>query len=415
MPPTRSKKTAPRRTSKTTKSSAKSASKPTKQTPLDLVMELMAIPGKSGEESAIMQRVSDGLLRAGAKAKDLRFDTAHKKTPRAGEVGNLVLKLPGRLRGPRRLLTAHVDTVPVCIGSQPVRRGNFIESANPNSGLGADDRAGTAVLLSTAEKLLRGDVPYYPVTFLWLIQEEVGLQGVQHASLAPLGRPKLAFNFDGGSAEQLTIGATGGYRLEIEIQGIASHAGAAPEKGVSAIAIASLAIADLVENGWHGLIVKGKQTGTSNIGVFNGGVATNVVANQVTLRAEARSHSTKFRDRIVREIEKAFRRAVAKIRSDTGERGSVTLEGNLDYDSFCLSKKDPSIATAANALRAEGIDPEITIANGGLDANWLTHRGIPTVTLGCGQCRIHTVDEQLDIAQFELACRIAERLVTDGQ
>ena len=73
-----------------------------------------------------------------------------------------------------------------------------------------------------------------------------------------LGKPKLAFNFDGGSPAKLTIGATGGYRMTIDIRGLASHAGSAPAEGVSAIAIASLAIADLVKNGWHGQIAKGR-------------------------------------------------------------------------------------------------------------------------------------------------------------
>ena len=41
----------------------------------------------------------------------------------AGNVGNLIVKLPGTVRGPRRLLMAHMDTVPVCLGAQPVPDG----------------------------------------------------------------------------------------------------------------------------------------------------------------------------------------------------------------------------------------------------------------------------------------------------
>jgi len=362
-----------------------------------------------------MERVCAGLLAAGADPKKLRFDTAHKKTSLAGQVGNLSLKLPGTVRGPRRLLTAHTDTVPVCLGSQPVRRGKVIESADPRTGLGADDRSGTALLLATAERLLRESPPHYPVTFLWLVQEEVGLQGVRHASLGPLGSPKLVFNFDGGSPTRLGIGATGGYRLDIDVHGLASHAGVAPDQGVSAIAIASLAIADLFDNGWHGLVVKGKQRGTSNVGVIEGGAATNVVTDRVELRAEARSHNPKFRERIVREIKKSFERAAGKVRSASGKRGSVEFRGDLDYESFLLPKGDPSVQAAAKAIENEGLVAELEVFNGGLDANWLTSRGLPAVTIGCGQHDIHTVSETLDIAEFELACRLAERLITPGE
>ena len=127
------------------------------------------------------------------------------------------------------------------------------------------------------------------------------------SSSANLGKPKLAFNFDGGSPAKLTIGATGGYRMTIDIDGLASHAGGRPAEGVSAIAIASLAIADLVKNGWHGQIEKGRHVGTSNVGVIHGGEATNVVTDHVHIRAEARSHDPKFRERIVKEIESRVR------------------------------------------------------------------------------------------------------------
>ena len=158
------------------------------------------------------------------------------------------------------MLSAHMDTVPICAGTRPVLRGNRIDSADSHTGLGADDRAGCAVLLTTALTILKKNLPHPPLTFLWTVQEEVGLHGARHVALTKLGKPQLAFNWDGGAAHRLTLGATGGYRMEIEIYGLASHAGGHPEEGVSAIAIASLAIADLVQNGWHGLIEKGRHS-----------------------------------------------------------------------------------------------------------------------------------------------------------
>jgi tripeptide aminopeptidase len=233
--------------------------------------------------------------------------------------------------------------------------------------------------------------------------------------LAKLGKPTLAFNFDGGSPAVLKVGATGGYRMTIEIEGLASHAGNHPEEGVSAIAIASLAIADLVQNGWHGLIKKNGSTGTSNVGVIQGGEATNVVTEHVRIRAEARSHDPKFRKRIVDEIESAFKRAAAAVRNTTGKCGSVSFDGRLDYESFRLTPDEPCVAAAAEAIEAEGVTPEFGVTNGGLDANWLTAHGIPTVTLGCGQRNIHTTAEALDIADFQQARRIALRLATAAE
>jgi tripeptide aminopeptidase len=227
-----------------------------------------------------------------------------------------------------------------------------------------------------------------------------------------LKSPKLAFNWDGGPANRVVLGATGGYRMDIVVEGIASHAGVHPERGVSAIAIASLAITDLVKNGWHGLIERDGHRGTSNVGVIYGGSATNVVADLVEIRAEARSHEPRFRARIIREIERAFARAVKQVRNERGRIGGAAIEGRLDYESFKLSMKEPAVQAAVAALAAEGLEPDYAIANGGLDANWLTAHGIPTVTLGCGQNDIHTVDEWLDLDEFEKACRIALRIAT---
>ncbi len=167
-----------------------------------------------------------------------------------------------------------------------------------------------------------------------------------------------------------------------------------------------------MKNGWHGQITKGKHVGTSNVGVIHGGEATNVVTNRVVIRAEARSHEPKFRNRIVKEIETAFRRAAKAVRNTAGKHGTVKFNGGLEYEAFRLRPSEPCVAVAAAAVRAEGHEPELAVSNGGLDANWLTAHGIPTVTLGCGQRNIHTVNEELDIADFHLARRVALRLAT---
>jgi tripeptide aminopeptidase len=310
------------------------------------------------------------------------------------------------------MLSAHLDTVPTCLGCKPALRGKQIRSANASTGLGADDRAGVAVVLNTALEILARRLPHPPLTFCWFVQEEIGLHGSRQVKKSMLGKPGLGFNWDGGSPYKLTIGATGCYRLAIEVEGVAAHAGVAPEAGVSAIAIASLAIADLERGGWHGQIRKGRGVGTSNIGAIRGGEATNVVADRVVIRGEARSHHPGFRKRIVREIERAFARAARQLDSASGARGRVRLGKRLDYESFRLSEDEPCIEIAERAVRSLGQEPERAIANGGIDANWTNRHGIPTVSLGCGQVAPHTVREALDVERFHEACRIALRLAT---
>ncbi len=103
------------------------------------------------------------------------------------------------------------------------------------------------------------------------------------------------------------------------------------------------------KEGWHGQITKGKRRGTSNVGFIHGGGATNVVTDRVQLKAEARSHDPKFRKQIVEAIERAFRDAVKQVRSATGQRGAVTIDGRLDYESFRLADDEACIVAAEAA------------------------------------------------------------------
>ena len=376
------------------------------------VTKMMAIPGKSGEERAIAEFITGELKKAGVPASAIQHDSAHKKSHLGGQVGNLIVKLPGNVSGPRRLLMGHIDTVPLCVGSRPVRDGDLIRPKDPTTALGGDNRAGACVVLTTALEILKRKLPHPPLTLLWPVQEEVGLVGARHVGVSKLGKPKLSFNWDGGPPNMLVVGATGDVNIEIKVSGIASHAGAHPEDGVNAAAIASLAIADLTRDGWHGLIQKGRNSGTSNIGVVSGGEATNVVMPNVHVRAEARSHDPKFRQKIVDQFRKAFEKAAKELKNSAGKRGSIEFESSLKYESFKMGLDEPSVETAKSAMESLGMEPEYRISNGGLDANWMTANGIPTVTMGCGQQGIHTVDEKLNVESFLQACRVAMKLAT---
>src|SRR5262252_4531171 len=110
------------------------------QAAIERVMRLMAIRGKSCEEGAVIESLRDELSRAGVPNSALLVDQVPRKSPAGGQVGNLIVSLPGTRRGKRRLLMAHVDTVPLCVGCRPVLKGQTISSADPNTALGGDDR-----------------------------------------------------------------------------------------------------------------------------------------------------------------------------------------------------------------------------------------------------------------------------------
>lgn len=411
------------------------------QAAIDRLMRFLSVEGVTGREAAIGKVVADELQSLGVPASAIRHDDANTRISLPTETGNLIVDLPGTRPGPRLLFMTHLDTVPLCAGAKPVREGNRIRSAT-RTALGGDNRTGCAVLATMVATLLGRNLPRPPLTLLFTVREESGLFGARNLNPPDLKSPALGFNFDGRSASDIITGAVGAERWQVEIFGRASHAGVYPEKGISATAVASLAIADIVRDGWFGKVAKkqavpgksikksgrraDKKTkaksatafGTSNVGPFGGrdgrpaGDATNVVTDYVQLLGESRSHDARFAKAITAAYKAAFLAAASQVRDDRGRAAKVKFTGRLDYYPFRLPDDAPVVKHAERAIESCGRKPIVKVANGGLDANWIVRHGVPTVTLGAGQNEIHTVDEFVDLAEFAAGCRLAVALAT---
>jgi len=377
------------------------------------VMDLLSIEGLSGRESRVASAIRKKARDAGCKPAWMSFDQANRRIPGDFETGNLIVRLPGTVRGPRRLFMGHMDTVPLCRGAVPVRRGRRIVSKG-KTGLGGDNRTAVACMVTVLETLLTRSLPHPPTTFLFTVGEEVGLWGARFVKKSDLGNPRMGFNIDGGHPAELIVGALGADRWEIDVIGRSAHAGVHPDHGVSATLIAGKAIQDVAARGYFGRIRQGKKRGTSNIGIISGGEATNQVTDHVYLKGESRSHDPKFVGEITQIYRKAFERAARGVKNHKGVRGRIRFRARTDYDPFRLDRNDPVVQTAMAAARATGLRPKLGIADGGLDANHLSARGIPTVTLGAGQHSPHTVDEYIEVAEYLGGCRLALEIATTG-
>ncbi|MFN5731833.1 MAG: M20/M25/M40 family metallo-hydrolase, partial [Planctomyces sp.] len=149
------------------------------QRAISRVMDLIAIPGGSGGEQDVSAWICQQLLNAGVPESSIATDSAHRKSPAGGNTGNLIIRLPGTKKGPRRLLMAHMDTVPLAVGAKPVREGDWIRPASASTALGGDNRAGCAVVLTALLELLTQGLDYPPLTLLFTVQEETGLRGAK--------------------------------------------------------------------------------------------------------------------------------------------------------------------------------------------------------------------------------------------
>lgn len=379
------------------------------------VMGLLKIDGVTGREGAVASAIRKELARAGVPRSKVRFDSANRRVPFDAEVGNLLAEIPGRgaLAGAKpRLFSTHMDTVSIAAGARPIRKGNIIK-AKDKTALGADDRSGCAVLLTLAKTLNRIKPDHAPLVLLFTIAEETGLWGSRFADAKALKKCAMGFNFDGGDPADLTVAAPSSDVFTIEIEGAASHAGIHPEKGVSAAVVFAEATARLNAQGWLGRIRKGRERGTSNIGVIKGGEATNIVMPSLEARGEARSHSEKFLDRIVSTVRREFERAARRLKTSEGRRAKVRVRPERVYRAFDLGDDSPVVNEAKRAARAVGLKAKPKRQFGGLDANWLNAH-CPVVTLGAGAHDPHQVGEWLDTGQYLLGCEMAVRLACAG-
>src|SRR3954453_14607917 len=262
------------------------------------LMRFLAIEGVTGQEAAIGRAVAAALKEVGVPASAIYLDDANARIPLPTETGNLIVHLPGRgalHNQPPLMFMTHMDTVPLCAGAQPKLQGRKIVNT-AKTPLGGDNRTGCGVLVTLAAELARQKPDHPPITLLFCVREESGLWGARFVDKTDLGSPAMAFNYDGRSAADVIVGAVGADRWEVEIFGRASHAGGAPERGISSTMILALALAEVKAGGWFGKVVKGKKQGTSNVGPVSGGEgrpagdATNVVTDYVHVRGESRSH-----------------------------------------------------------------------------------------------------------------------------
>src|SRR3569833_1988067 len=187
----------------------------------DCLMRLLAGEGVTGREAAIGREITAVLRESGVPAKAIRFDDANSRIPLPTETGNLIVDLPGRgaMRNQKRLLfMTHMDTVPLCAGAKPKLAGRRIVNA-AKTALGGDNRCGCGILVTLAAELARQQLDHPPLTLLFCVREESGLWGARYVRNDELGSPVMAFNFDGGSASNVTIGAVGADRWQVEIFG----------------------------------------------------------------------------------------------------------------------------------------------------------------------------------------------------
>ena len=353
----------------------------------NLLLELVQIDSHSRKERDVAMCIKKYCQEMGA---EVEIDDAGEKV--GGNSGNVIARFKGTIPGAEPIMmSAHMDTVVPGEGVKPIVEGDIIRTDH-STVLGGDDKSGCAVIIETIRCLHEQNIPHTDIEAVFSICEEVGLLGAKNLDVTKI-KSKYGIVFDSDDPGFLFTKGPSANHLEFKIRGLESHAGVAPEDGISAIRIA----AEAINNMKLGRI---DEETTANIGVIRGGEATNIITNLVELKGEARSLSEEKLKAQCDHMVKCFEDAAAgKEVTVEGKTTKASIEANVTAEYYAMDVPDSShvVQLVIQAASRMGLDVKTMASGGGCDANIFNKKGIECANLGTGMRAIHTVNEWLDV------------------
>lgn len=356
-------------------------------------LDLVHISSPSRHERGVADYVKVKLAELGLEVEE---DDAGSKID--GDAGNVFAFLRGKAEDATPIfLSCHMDTVEPTESIRVVSEGDLIKT-DGSSILGADDKAGIAAVLEGIADVLERGVPHGDVQVLFSVSEEVGLCGARNMDPSKI-RGKMGYVFDTERpVAGLTISAPTHDSMTIEIHGKAAHAGIAPEKGISAIVAASNAISNMK-------LGRIDAETTANIGTIEGGKARNIVADLVTIRAEARSRNNEKLDEQIKHMKDTFEQEALKIGAE------VIFTHDREYSTYRWSSEDAVVKLGMAASQRIGIEPVFLEGGGGSDANIYSSIGVPALVVGTGYTGAHSTSEEISVSDLTKTAEFAAALI----
>ena len=358
-------------------------------------IKYVKVDSLSKNEAKFMKLIRKELAAMGIRSVE---DNAGKRI--GGDSGNLYAFIKGNAKGaPRMLLNAHVDTVMPGENIKPrIRNGRIFSDGT--TVLGADNKAGVAVIMEVIKTLKERKIQHGDIDVLFTVAEELGLMGSKFINKKLL-KADFGYVLDGGDVDKVINKAPSQDSIKIKISGRAAHAGVHPEKGINAIKVASAAISGMK-------LGKIDVETTANIGIIHGGVATNIVPETVVLKGEARSHNLNKLKRQVRRMRNEFQKACVKYGA------KLAFQVTPSYRAFEIPVNHVAVLLAKKAAQDIGIKPNIIATGGGSDANIFSSLGLPCLIIGVGADNVHTKKENIAVNEMEKGAQLVLNLIKES-
>jgi tripeptide aminopeptidase len=261
--------------------------------------------------------------------------------------------------------------------------------------LGADDKAGVAVIMAAAAYLqAHPEIAHGPIRVCFTCDEEIG-HGVDHVDLKRLGAC-VAYTLDGGGAGEIDGETFSADLAVVTINGVNVHPGIARGRMVNAVRLAGLLL-DRLPRQWLTPETTADRQGFLHPYRVEGGVA------QVTLRILLRDFETPR----LAEWADVLRAAAQLVEAEfPPARIDVQIQPQYRNMAEGLAREPRALAFAEEAMRRAGLEPRHTIVRGGTDGSRLTEMGLPTPNLSCGEHNLHSPLEWTCLEEMETAVKV---------
>lgn len=348
------------------------------------------------------------------------------------DYGTVLATIPGTTQGPTIGFSAHVDTAPQfnATGVKPrvikgynggsisfpddpdlkldpeefpylaTKQGDDIVTASGTTLLGADDKAGVAVLMAMARHLLNTpDIKRPRMRLAFTADEEIG-RGVNERLPADFAAD-FAYTLDGGEVGEIIYETFSADEAKVLVKGVSIHPGTAKDKMVNAIHLASKIIQTLPQatltpettDGHDGFICATNMRGGSSE------MEITFILRDFELDGLAAKGD------LVRQV-------CAAVQA-TEPRAEITCAIRPQYRNmrYWLEKDMTPVDLARDATRDLGLEPLSVPIRGGTDGSRLTELGVPCPNLFTGMQNVHGPLEWISVQDMDLATRLCLRIL----
>ncbi len=274
--------------------------------------------------------------------------------------------------------------------------GDDIVTASGATLLGADDKAGVAIIMTAAQHLLANpELPHGPIRIAFTPDEEIG-RGVDPRLPKDLGAA-FAYTFDGGAAGEVEYETFSADQAVVTITGVSAHPGTAKGKMVNALHLTAKIVQTLPQDSQTPETTEGRD-GFLHVYEITG----------TTAAAEMRFILRDF-ERAGLAAKGALLKTVCAAVQATEPRATIAVAIRPQYRNmrYWLETDMRPVELAFAATRAAGMEPVSVPIRGGTDGSRLTEMGVPTPNLFTGMQEIHGPLEWVSVQDMAAATRMA--------